>query len=89
MDRSFVSNLPDNSEDSSIIRAILSLADSLSLSVTAEGVETAEQLKFLADLGCQKVQGFHFSQAIPADHFVQELGRDPMVHRWADRWLGT
>ena len=66
IDRSFVRDLPDNSDDVAISKAILSLAKSLNLKVVAEGVEKQEQLGFLSDWGCDEVQGFFFSK--PVDH---------------------
>ena len=45
------------------------MADSLDLSIVAEGVETLEQLNFLKEKGCKIIQGFYFSKALPADEF--------------------
>ena len=50
-----------------VVRAIVSLAHSLRLSVIAEGVETIEQLEFLAKIGCDQYQGYYRSCAMPAD----------------------
>ena len=52
------------------MQAIISLAHNLRLKVVAEGVETAEQLKFLRSIGCDQYQGFHFSAALPAEEFA-------------------
>jgi diguanylate cyclase (GGDEF)-like protein len=70
IDRCFVEEMTRRSEDASIVRAIISLAHSLRLKVIAEGVETPEQLKLLADLGCDQYQGFFFSPALAADKFM-------------------
>ena len=70
IDRSFIRELATNAEDAAIVRAIISLAHSLKLKVIAEGVETAEQLEFLRQLGCDQYQGFHCSPAMPPDEFV-------------------
>jgi diguanylate cyclase len=75
IDRSFVRDLMSNPDDVSIVRAIISLAHSLRLRVVAEGVETAEQLEFLRELGCDQYQGFYCSPAVPADAFVNLLAR--------------
>ena len=75
IDRSFVRELMSNQDDASIVKAIISLAHNLRLRVVAEGVETADQLEFLRDLGCDQYQGFHCSPAVPPDAFVQLLKR--------------
>jgi len=67
IDRSFVSGLPDNPGSVAIVRAIVGLGRSLQIRVTAEGVESFEQLLFLAEEGCDEAQGYLFSQPIPAD----------------------
>ena len=72
IDQSFVKAL-DSEVDASIVRAIVSLAHSLRLKVVAEGVETAEQLKFLQSLGCDQYQGFLFSPPLPARQFADLL----------------
>lgn len=67
IDRSFVSGLPDNAGSAAIVRAIVGLGRSLRTRVTAEGVETFEQLMFLAEEGCDEAQGYLFSQPLPAE----------------------
>ncbi|WP_158228949.1 putative bifunctional diguanylate cyclase/phosphodiesterase [Chitinimonas sp. BJB300] len=66
IDRLFVSNLPNDKRDQTIARVIIQLAHDLDLEVIAEGVETAEQLALLADMGCETIQGFYFSKPLPA-----------------------
>jgi len=75
IDRSFIRELMTNPDDGAIVRAIISLAHSLRLRVVAEGVETAEQLNFLRELGCDQYQGFHCSPAVPADSFITLIKR--------------
>ena len=58
VDRSFVRGLPQDKEDVAIMRAVLALGHSVGMQVVAEGVETEEQLAFLKDLGCDRVQGY-------------------------------
>jgi EAL domain-containing protein (putative c-di-GMP-specific phosphodiesterase class I) len=64
IDRSFVKDLPHNSDDAGIARAIIAMAQSLRLKTVAEGVENEAQLTFLAQHGCNEIQGFFFSQPL-------------------------
>jgi EAL domain-containing protein (putative c-di-GMP-specific phosphodiesterase class I) len=66
IDRSFIAGLGRSREDTAIVTATLAFASALGLSVTAEGVETADQLQRLRDLGCMQGQGFLFSRPVPA-----------------------
>jgi diguanylate cyclase len=70
IDQGFIKDLITQPDDASIVQAIISLAHNLRLKVVAEGVETAEQLKFLRSVGCDQYQGFHFSAALPAEEFA-------------------
>jgi diguanylate cyclase (GGDEF)-like protein len=65
LDRAFVQDLETDSNDAAICAATISLAHNLGLSVVAEGVETQGQYNFLANLGCNVVQGFLFSRPLP------------------------
>lgn len=67
IDRSFVNGIPMDTEDASIISSIISVAQNMRLEVVAEGVENEEQLAFLTVLNCEKVQGYYFSPAVPAN----------------------
>jgi diguanylate cyclase len=73
IDRSFVMELPHDPDSVAIAEAILTLARSLKRSVVAEGVETREQLDFLVSRGCDEMQGYLFSPAVPADRFEAML----------------
>lgn len=73
IDRSFIEHLPDDNEDKQIVRAIISLAHNLNFKVLAEGVETAEQLAFLRQQGCDYYQGYYFSKPIAAADFAALL----------------
>jgi EAL domain-containing protein (putative c-di-GMP-specific phosphodiesterase class I) len=66
IDRSFVSGLPDDEENHAIVRAILAMADSLGISVIAEGVETLEQARALKSMACAALQGYYFSKPVVA-----------------------
>jgi PAS domain S-box-containing protein len=65
IDRSFVSGLPGNEESQAIVRAVIGLGKSLGMRVTAEGVESQEQLDWIAS-GCDEAQGYLLSRPIPA-----------------------
>jgi diguanylate cyclase (GGDEF)-like protein len=66
IDRSFVSGMIDNVEDAAIIRSVIDLGHGLGLRVVAEGVETEEQWRALAQLGCDYAQGYLISRPLPA-----------------------
>ncbi len=67
IDRSFVEGLGSDLEDTAIVGAVVALAKSLDLSVTAEGIETAGQLDRLRALGCDLGQGFYFFRPLEGD----------------------
>jgi diguanylate cyclase (GGDEF)-like protein len=67
VDRSFVSDLANNEDDASIVKAIVTLAHNLDLEVVAEGVEEKEQLAYLKQLGCDIFQGYFVSKPVASD----------------------
>ena len=71
IDRSFIKDLTTHADAASIVKAIISLGHSLQLKVVAEGVETAEQLEQLRELGCDQFQGFYRSAAVPPGEIAQ------------------
>jgi len=73
IDRSFVNDLPADSEDAAIVSAIIHLARALDMATMAEGVETEEQRSFLAQLGCSGMQGYLLGRPLPAEQFVKQL----------------
>ncbi len=73
IDRSFVQDLPHDSDDEAITRAILALSAALRLKVVAEGVENQAQLRFLREAGCDEAQGFLFSRPLTNPHFLSWL----------------
>jgi diguanylate cyclase (GGDEF)-like protein/PAS domain S-box-containing protein len=75
IDQSLVRDLPDGGSGDAIVQAIIALAHSLGISVTAEGVETQQQLDLLRDSGCGQAQGYLFSRPVPASDVPGLLGR--------------
>ena len=73
IDQSFVQGVCNNPDDAAISQAIIALAASLNLKVTAEGVETADQLTFLRDHQCCDAQGYLFSRPVPTDAMTRML----------------
>jgi diguanylate cyclase (GGDEF)-like protein len=71
IDRSFITDLPDNAEAAAIATAVIAMARSLRKQTVAEGIETAAQLAFLKSLGCDVAQGYFFSRPIPADELTR------------------
>jgi EAL domain-containing protein (putative c-di-GMP-specific phosphodiesterase class I) len=63
--------LPPEYYDCAIARAIVTMAQQLRQEIVAEGVETAEQMAFLRDLGCDQLQGYLFSPAVSATEFAR------------------
>lgn len=74
IDRSFVQDLPADTDNVAITTAIISMAKSLDLTVIAEGVETEEQLSFLRECQCDEIQGYYFSKPVTADEMKLKLG---------------
>jgi diguanylate cyclase (GGDEF)-like protein/PAS domain S-box-containing protein len=73
VDRSFIRNIPQDSEDKAITEAIIAMGKTLSLTVVAEGVETIEQMNFLKDHSCDEMQGYYFSKPIVPEQFADLL----------------
>ncbi len=73
IDRSFVRDLVEDSNDAAIVLAILAMSESLGLKVVAEGVENQEQRAFLRDHGCQDYQGYLFGMPMPANELNAAL----------------
>jgi diguanylate cyclase len=71
IDKSFVIDMLNNENDTIIVRAIISLAHSLGLKVTAEGVEDRKALELLDKMGCDMAQGFLFSRPLPINELLQ------------------
>ena len=68
IDRTFVQGASQNSAESlAIINAVVAMAGSLGMTTTAEGVETAEEAAMIRDMGCTKIQGYHFGRPMPSE----------------------
>ncbi|MGI9502377.1 MAG: EAL domain-containing response regulator [Geminicoccaceae bacterium] len=76
IDQSFVHRLCQDGQDDAIVRAIIDLGHSLDLKITAEGVETTEQMERLRELGCDEVQGDLISPPLPAETFGRLFSSD-------------
>lgn len=77
IDRSFIADLPRDDDDVAITCAVIAMAHSLEMKVVAEGVETAAQVTFLLDHGCDEMQGFRFSQPCDAASVAALLAAPP------------
>jgi len=82
IDRSFIRDLGYEKDDSSIILAIIGLADSMNMMVTAEGVETSEQAELLASYGCAQAQGYLFYRPVPAAAIGSVIDMDERLFDW-------
>jgi len=75
IDRAFISNLHSNPQSAAIVRAVIGLARGLDVPVVAEGVETREQLGFLAREDCDEVQGYLIGRPAPIEQYAAVVGR--------------
>src|SRR6266403_35130 len=75
IDRAFVINLGRNPQSAAIVRAVIGLGHGLEMSIVAEGVETQEQLGFLAEVGCDAVQGYFIGKPAPIGQYAALVGR--------------
>lgn len=73
IDRGFVRDLEQDSDDAAIVSAIVALGQALGLRIVAEGVETDKQQAFLTRLGCDSLQGYLLGQPVPAEQFMGKL----------------
>ena len=71
IDRTFVTGIPEDTNDCAIAQAIVTMGKQLRQEIVAEGVETVAQMVFLRDLGCDQLQGFLFSPPVAGDEFEQ------------------
>lgn len=71
--REFIQDITQNPRDAAIAGAVISLAETMDLQVTAEGIEDAAQLELLLKLGCQRGQGYYFSKPLNANEIADQL----------------
>jgi diguanylate cyclase (GGDEF)-like protein/PAS domain S-box-containing protein len=83
IDRSLILELPRSTDAATLTRAVVAMAHSLGLAVTAEGVETREQWEFLHQAGCEEMQGNYFSAPVPADIAGSIMRQPPQAGRRA------
>ena len=76
IDKSFIDDLAVNENDRAVAAALISLGQKLGLRVIAEGVETAEQIAFLREHGCDEMQGYHFSRPLPPEELQKLVGAE-------------
>ncbi|WP_024507410.1 EAL domain-containing protein [Bradyrhizobium sp. ARR65] len=76
IDRAFVINLGRNPQSAAIVRAVIDLGHGMEMSLVAEGVETSEQLGFLASEGCDAVQGYLIGKPLPIAQYATLVGRE-------------
>ncbi|MBK1723988.1 putative bifunctional diguanylate cyclase/phosphodiesterase [Thiocystis violacea] len=75
IDKSFIYNIENDRNNAAIAQAVIAMAATMSLHVTAEGVETLEQLQFLSARSCGEVQGFLFSKPVPVEEVPETIRR--------------
>ncbi len=83
IDRSFVRHLGQSADSAAIVHAVANIGKTLGLMVTAEGVETEVQRKFLAQTGCTELQGYYFSRPLTKEALIELLGGVSGVRRVA------
>jgi diguanylate cyclase (GGDEF)-like protein/PAS domain S-box-containing protein len=76
VDRAFVRDVVSSSSDQAIVRAVVAMANAMSMELIAEGVEREEQRDWLVNAGVLEAQGWLFGRAMPVPEFLQWLGRD-------------
>jgi EAL domain-containing protein (putative c-di-GMP-specific phosphodiesterase class I) len=80
IDRFFVDDAPTSKDSALIVKSIIDLAHGLGLTVTAEGIETEQQLVLLRDLGCDVAQGYFVAEPLAPDQLI------PWLDQFEERW---
>jgi diguanylate cyclase len=79
IDKSFITSVDDNEQSAAIVRAVLGLGRGVDLPVVAEGVETAGELKFLAEEFCNEAQGYLLGKPAPIEAFADVTSARPVT----------
>ncbi len=79
IDQNFIREVPDNPEDTAIVTAIITLAKQLKLQVVAEGVETLKQIQYFESVGCNRVQGYYYSNPVPTEKVPELLNNQNSI----------
>ena len=83
VDQSFIKGIPANQDDIAIVSAVIAMAHNLGMSVVAEGVETEEQMQFLAEHTCDTIQGYFISAPLPENKIVLQFFKgDSLLPPW-------
>ena len=80
IDRSFIADIATDSDDVEIIKAIITMGQSLNRKIIAEGVETAEQLLILKKYQCDEIQGYVFGRPMPGDSLAEFFKNEALEH---------
>jgi len=80
IDQTFIRGLSNQAADLGIVQAVIAFAKTLKLDVTAEGIETVEQLNHLRALRCERGQGYYFAKPLPGDEFGELLANEYLEH---------
>lgn len=76
IDRTFIHNVNNEEQKKVLLSHIVKIGQSLSMSIVAEGVETADESAIVKELGCEELQGYYFQRPIPFTDMIDEFGRD-------------
>ncbi len=88
-DRSFTRGIPAHADNAAIVTAIVAMAHSLNLEVTAKGVENEEQLAFLRALNCDAAQGYPLSKPLPAEDLIKLLSQEAHAAYWREKCVAA
>ncbi|MGX9462268.1 EAL domain-containing protein [Shewanella sp. A14] len=84
LDRSLISQVTTSTRQNSLVKAIHNMCEELNIKCVSEGVETAEQVKIMANMGCKEFQGFYFSKPLTPEQFYQHITQQGLVFHHQD-----